>query len=75
MFSGITDYGRKLKIERLVDGQELIRHPDDLKAFNLPSEKKPEEKITITDNWKSLSYNSQDELKFDDWCNIMSALQ
>ena len=58
----------------LIPPQKHQPHPDDLKTFNLPSEKKPEEKITITDHWKSLSY-SQDELDFDDWCNIRSALQ
>ena len=29
--TGIADHGRKLEIERVTDGQTLIRHPDDLK--------------------------------------------
>ena len=34
----IADYGRKLQIERLSDGQTLVRHPDDLKQFVIPNQ-------------------------------------
>ena len=70
--TGISDYGRKLKIERVSDGQELIRHPDDLKVHEVPSEPDQPEIITPRDGWKTLSYN-QDDWDFSDWCDFRQA--
>ena len=58
--SGISDYGRKLEIERLADGQTLLRHPDDLKRFYLPSQP-ASEKIPTTSPWEILNQQSDQE--------------
>ena len=57
---GISDYGRKLEIERLADGQTLIRHPDDLKRFYLPPKPAPEKVIT-TSPWELLKQHYDDQ--------------
>ena len=66
--TGISDHGRKLEIERLTDGQTLLRHPDDLKTFNLPHHPAPEKTIYTPKPWEILDhYNDDQAFDYSDW--------
>ena len=67
--TSVGDYGRKLKIERIADGQELIRHPDDLKGCSVPTRAEPQETVNTPDGWRTLMSN-QDDWDFSDWCDF-----
>ena len=47
--TNIADHGRKLEVERVSDGQTLIRHPDDLKSYTLPQQQAVPESNNIRD--------------------------
>ena len=64
--TGISDYGRKLNIERIADGQTLIRHPDDLKLFCLPARPAPE-KTQCTSQWEVLNRQNDEVFDYDEW--------
>ena len=63
----IADYGRKLQIERLSDGQTLVRHPDDLKQFVIPNQPTPAKNVTTPDPWKILSYPEESDSNYSVW--------
>ena len=60
----IADYGRKLVVKRLSDGQVLVRHPDDVKLMTLPPP--PDNKNTrpVPDWWIPRLEDSSDN---DGW--------
>ena len=51
--TGITDYGRKLQVERVSDGQTLLRHPDDLKRSNAVYDPPEIQSASFPDPWKT----------------------
>ena len=47
-----ADFGRKLVVKRISDGQVLVRHPDDVKLFKLPSPPENRRIYSTPDWWK-----------------------
>lgn len=59
--TGIGDHGRKLEIERCSDGQTLLRHPDDLKRFHIPTCPTTQRRVYVPNQWDMLNPYYQDQ--------------
>ena len=59
--TSIWDHGRKLEVERVDDGQTLIRHPDDLKRYYLPHQPVvPHQAVKKPDFWEIIDSSPYD---------------
>ena len=69
--TSIKDHGRKLEVERLSDGRNFYRHPDDVKITNIPYDAVSEKKVTVEPQWEKhwdiLNEASQQDTDHINW--------